>query len=227
MRAGERRLILETPDMHSRPKMQGFIQREVDKPCKQWIHEVLWNKREAERVKLRTPDFVLLPDVECTQKRVCRRLVERPVHTSWQIVDDRQAAILPLLSSFRWRKKEGAFHWLAVVNDTKLRTIRDLRGCHVPMLKELQRLSLEKIKEETGIDSDQIMAYVHYPPSVYQLHIHFKHPVGLHVAYDTLRIHSLSTIINNLVIDPDYYLKSPLQLPVYMNTELYSALDDV
>ena len=224
MRVGERRLILETPDMHTSTKMQAFIQKEVERPCKQWIHEVLCNKRETERVKLRTNDFVLLPDVECAQKRVCRRLVERD--TAWKVVEDSRYSIIPFISSLRSKKKtDGVFHWLAVVTDTSLRTIRDLRGSHVPMLKELQRLCLEKIREETGVDENQIMAYVHYPPSVYQLHIHFKHPVWPYSASDALRVHSMSSIINNLCIDSDYYVKSPLQLPVYLNTDLFSALE--
>ena len=166
--------------------IQGFVEREAQKPCKQWIHEVIAEKREKDRVKLRTPSFVLLPDVKTAKK---------------------------------WDEKK--FHWLALVTDTSLRTLRDLRGRHVEMLKDIQRLALERIKEETELDPDQIMTYIHYPPSVYQLHIHFKHPIGTH---DTLRMHSLANVINNLQLDPDYYAKSDIQLPVYMHSELYSEL---
>ena len=59
---------------------------------------------------------------------------------------------------------------------------------------------------------------------MYQLHIHFKHPVCQHISHDTFRIHSLPSVINNLQIDPEYYAKSVLQLPVYPCTDLYSAL---
>jgi hypothetical protein len=92
------------------------------------------------------------------------------------------------------------------------------------MLKTLNTMCCRRIHEETGIPVDQIMAYVHYPPSVYQLHIHFKHPVGPHISHDTFRIHSLTSIINNLQIDSDYYAKSLLQMPVYPCTDLYRAL---
>jgi m7GpppX diphosphatase len=180
----QRRLILETPEMHRR--LEAYIQREVARPCKQWIHEVLAEKREKDRVKLRTPEFVLLPDVKTSRK-----------------CDDKK------------------FHWLALVTDTEVRTLRDLRGKHVAMLKNIQEQALGKIKEETGLDQEQVMAYVHYPPSVYQLHVHFKHPIGTH---DTLRMHSLANIINNLELDPEYYLKSTLQLPVYVNSDLYTDL---
>ncbi len=75
-----------------------------------------------------------------------------------------------------------------------------------------------------GVDPSQIIAYVHYPPSVYQLHVHFKHVAGGH---DTLRLHPLPTIINNLTIDPEYYSKSHIQLPVYAHTGLYTALQEI
>ena len=179
-----RRLLNETPCMHE--GIQGYVEREAQKPCKQWIHEVIAEKREKNRVKLRTPDFVLLPDVKTTKK--C---------------------------------DEKRFHWLALVTDTTIRTLRDLRGCHVEMLKDIQRQALEKIQEEMDLLPEQIMCYIHYPPSVYQLHIHFRHPIGMH---DTLRMHSLATVINNLELDPEYYAKSTIQMPVYMHSELYSEL---
>jgi hypothetical protein len=134
------------------------------------------------------------------------------------------AWLQPIERRWRSRKPPNFLHWLAVATDTTLRTLRDLRGHHVPMLISLYTQTCQKIHEETGISHDQIMAYVHYPPSVYQLHIHFKHPIGPHISHDSFRIHPLTTVINNLKIDSDYYAKSILQLPVYSHTDLYAAL---
>ena len=226
---GERRLVIESPETYLSSKMQAYITQEATRPCKQWIHEVLSAKREADRVKLRTDAFVLLPDVDALQKRACTRLVpyltdRDPVKPDPFTPDPAQ--LFPACLERRWRPKRAhsPFHWLALLTDTSLKTVRDLRGRHVPMLRELEALCCLKIQEEMGIPPDQVMAYVHYPPSVYQLHIHFKHPVGPHVSHDTFRIHSLASIINNLSIDSEYYAKSLLQLPVYPCTELYSAL---
>lgn len=118
------------------------------------------------------------------------------------------------------------FHWLAVATDTRLRTLRDLRGCHIPILQSLYSMACQKIQEELGVEPGQIMSYIHYPPSVYQLHVHFRNVTGPGAGafQDTLRIHSLTTIINNLQIDPEYYSKSNLQLPVYVHTDLFLAL---
>ena len=64
----EKQLVIETPAMHNSQRMQSFISQEISRPCKQWIHQVILAKRETERIKLRTEQFVLLPDVECINK---------------------------------------------------------------------------------------------------------------------------------------------------------------
>ena len=39
---------------------------------------------------------------------------------------------------------------------------------------------------------------MHYPPSVYQLHVHFSYPYGQYCHRDAYRVHNLAAIINNL-----------------------------
>jgi hypothetical protein len=55
--------------------------------------------------------------------------------------------------------------------------------------------------------------------------VHFKHLAAPGMSHDTLRVHPLQTILNNLEIDPEYYARSFLQMPVYTHTELHLALD--
>ena len=45
-------------------EVQKVIQQEVDRPNKQWIHSVIRGEQEAESVRIRTPDYVVLPDTE-------------------------------------------------------------------------------------------------------------------------------------------------------------------
>ena len=176
--------------------VQAYIAQEVVRPCKQWIHEVLCAKREADRVRLRTETFVLLPNVDTVNKRACMRLTPflsdqpspqhdglHPARSSARLPGSVPPCIFNSILERRWRARRavGALHWLAVVTDKNLRTVRHLRGHQIPMLQQLYTQCCCKIQEETGIPSDQIMAYVHYPPSVYQLHIHFKHPVAPHL----------------------------------------------
>jgi m7GpppX diphosphatase len=117
-------------------------------------------------------------------------------------------------------------NWLAIAHDRDLRTLRDLRGKHVPMLKEMLEVCLQTVEKETGIRQEQVMAYVHYPPSVYQLHVHFSFPYGQYCHRDAYRVHNLASVINNLEIDPDYYLKATLHMAVYRQSLHYAALTE-
>jgi m7GpppX diphosphatase len=94
------------------------------------------------------------------------------------------------------------------------------------MLKRMLQDSMAAIEQHTGIPRDQVMAYVHYPPSVYQLHVHFSYPYGQFCHRDAYRVHSLETIINNLEIDSDYYAKATLHLAMYRQSPHYLALCD-
>jgi diadenosine tetraphosphate (Ap4A) HIT family hydrolase len=59
--------------MHESSLVQNFIQQEIGKPSKVWVQEVVNEKRECEFVKLRTPEFVLLPDSNA-QRRQCKSI---------------------------------------------------------------------------------------------------------------------------------------------------------
>ena len=60
---GRSRFFTETPIFYQSYEVQSFIEQEVKKPSKMWAHEVVEGKRENDSVRLRTPDFVLLPDL--------------------------------------------------------------------------------------------------------------------------------------------------------------------
>ena len=107
-------------------------------------------------------------------------------------------------------------------SDKRLRTLRDLRGEHCGLLQRIYTQGCRQIRAETGRDPNQIMVYIHYPPSVYQLHVHFKYPVS--PSHDAFRVHPVLNIINNLKINSDYYARSALHLPVYINSDLYNVV---
>jgi hypothetical protein len=69
------RFITETPGFHSSGVVQTFIEQEVMKPSKAWVQEVVGNKREMEAVKLRTPEFVLLPDLNPSRRQHQQQLL--------------------------------------------------------------------------------------------------------------------------------------------------------
>ena len=189
-------LLAETPAMHARAT--GFIEQEVKRPSKQWIASIISGDQEKDQVILRTDEFVLLPDTE----RVNRY----------------------------WRTGRGSpkgrmtLNWLAIVHDLRVRTLRDLSGEHLPMLRRMLEACMAQVEEATGLPREQVMAYVHYPPSVYQLHVHFSYPYGQFCHRDAYRVHSLQGIINNLEIDTGYYAKSTLLLAMHRQSAHCLAL---
>jgi hypothetical protein len=201
------RFLVETGEMHGSAETRAFIEQEVERPSKQWVGEVVQSSRESEFVKLRTEDFVLLPDINCN-RRVCKPAA-RPGR-------GRVGAEPP---------PPRRFNWLAIVTDPSIRCIRDLRGEHVQMLERLQGQCVRAIQREYDVSEGDIMVFANYPPSVYRLHFHLCAPFFKPSAYDAFRMHPLSAIINNLRINGDYYALSSIQIPVHRNSELYRSVE--
>eukprot|EP00960_Hanusia_phi_P075096 768373-Hanusia_phi.AAC.13 len=114
-------------------------------------------------------------------------------------------------------------NWLAVIKDRSLRSLRDLRGRHVKMLKRVRLLCTEYILANTSWKRHNIMAYVHYLPSVFQLHIHFCAPYGSYTTLDVFKVHPLDSVIGNLDMDGDYYRKATLSTIVVGNAGLLAV----
>jgi hypothetical protein len=195
-------LLGETPEMHAAQGMARFIEQEVGRPSKQWICSIIDGNQEQDEVIHRTEDYVHLPDTERANRY-------------WRITHNARPV---------GRGPRRVLNWLAIAHDKRLRTLRDLRGCHAPMLREMLDTCTQIIENETGIRREQVMAYVHYPPSVYQLHVHFSYPFTQYCHRNTFRVHSLATVIDNLQLDPDYYAKATLYMAVYRQSLHFHAL---
>ena len=219
----------ETPSLYASPSAVHFVEQEVRRPSKQWITSIIDGVQEKDQVILRTDDFVLLPDTERVN-RYGQLHSPTPITQTNAMSQWRRHT-----SSFRPRAGANMLHhdpciqkpilnWLGIALDMRLRTLRDLRGEHVPMLQNMLDAAMATIESHAGIPREQVMAYVHYPPSVYQLHVHFSFPYGQYCHRDTYRVHSLQAIINNLHVDPSYYVSSTLFLAMFRHSQYYQAL---
>ena len=101
-------------------------------------------------------------------------------HAQWTIVTD---------------KLSTNPRYLVVFKDRSLKTIRDLRVLHLPMLRQLQRLVPAYFQKP-------MQCFFHYFPSVYQLHMHIA-PEKNHRITD--RAHPLNCVINNLQNNSNHY----------------------
>lgn len=232
----------EAPKHHFSDSVQSFIHHEIHKPNKVWARQVIESERETENVKLRTDDFVLLPDLMTNRRqyKYCENRVGYPFYQFKRRPVDADASLSQKAVARIYRPEtcdapsgcEGvgthkSLNWLAIVADPSIRTIRDLRGEHLPMLQELQDRCLEVIASETKIERHNVMVFANYPPSVYKLHFHFCAPFFKSSAYDGFRMHPLSQIINNLKVCPDYYRVSTIDVPLHVNSELYRVVQAI
>lgn len=76
------------------------------------------------------------------------------------------------------------------------------------MLRTMLDECMAAIERKTFIPRSRVMAYVHYPPSVYQLHVHFVSPYTLHK--DPYRVHSLVRVPTILSLECQLSLESQL-----------------
>lgn len=218
-------LRVETARLHASPEMQQWLSDETSKPSKRWIHDVIHRKREEDNIRLKTDEFILLPDVTPTPKyrlfpwqhpsrpRIPRSCIPT-AHESeaWQTPRHQRGECDPR-------------HWLAIVTDLKLRSIRDLRGEHLSMLRALEWQCTEAmLKAHPTLRREDVMIFANYPPSVYQLHFHVCVPFKRQAPYDAFRIHPLHTIINNIEVSGTFYRDSSFKVPVQRNSELCHIL---
>lgn len=195
------KLVEETSDMYHSTEAQAYISSDMNHPNKRWVQQIASQEKEQEHVKLIHKDFVLLPDT----KNIYRR---------W-------ATVSKTSSTF--------FNWMIIVTDPTLRNIRDLRACHIPLLQNIMKLGIKRVRTDfPQILEEDIMIYANYPPSVHRLHFHICCPFFYASAFDAFRMHPLRSIINNLVIDPEYYAISTFTVPLHENApllEVYRNID--
>ncbi len=131
-----------------------------------------------------------------------------------------------LLPDLKWDGKTvDNLYLLAICFDRNIKSIRDLNGSHLPLLRNIREKGLETIETKYGVSRSQIRAYFHYQPSFYHLHVHFSY-IKFEVTGGE-RNHLLDTVINNIELVSDYYQKSSLTFLVRDNDKLFDAYKSV
>ena len=101
-----------------------------------------------------------------------------------------------------------------------LKTVRDLRAEHLPMLKSCRDESLKAIEEKWGLDPSKVRAYFHYLPTYYHLHVHFTH---VDVKCERAIV-TLDEAISNIELMGDYYEKCSMTYQIGADMELTKIL---
>jgi hypothetical protein len=121
-------------------------------------------------------------------------LIDKPEETSEVVFLNRSEWMLVQGSSYN-----SDVRYLVIFKDKTLKTIRDLRQKHVPMLKEVEHDVMEFLSENK-IRGDYKM-YFHYLPSVFQLHLH----VCCSTAGDSIRRQYLHCVVRNICAKDTWY----------------------
>lgn len=103
-------------------------------------------------------------------------------------------------------------YYLVLVKRQDLCSLRNLTNKEIPLLEHILEKGLNIIEKKHGIDRNKIRTYIHYRPSVWQLHIHFNHLNCKNATCSIDYSHQLTSVIQNLKLDGSYYQKINLRI---------------
>lgn len=71
-----------------------------------------------------------------------------------------------LLPDAKWdRKTLGSLYLLAIAHSSSIKSLRDLRKSHIPMLKSIKEEATRVALTKWGIERGRLRFYIHYQPS--------------------------------------------------------------
>jgi len=104
--------------------------------------------------------------------------------------------------------------------------MRDLRGPdHLPMLYAMLEECAPVLERVYGVPRDQLQWYFHYPPQFYHAHVHVNR-LNQEWGAPVERAHLLQDVIQNLEMDPNYYLKRTLTYKLSIADPLYKRMQE-
>ncbi|XP_066507599.1 m7GpppX diphosphatase [Hoplias malabaricus] len=120
-----------------------------------------------------------------------------------------------LLPDFKWDQKQlDDLYLIAIVHRRDIKSLRDLTGDELPLLRNIRQKGLEAIEKRFGVRQSKLRVYLHYQPSYYHLHVHFTSLDYEAPGCGVERAHLLSDVIQNLENDPRFYHQRSITFPL-------------
>ncbi|KRZ51959.1 m7GpppX diphosphatase, partial [Trichinella nativa] len=130
-----------------------------------------------------------------------------------------------LAPSLRWDGKDvNQLYLTAICRRQNLKSLRDLRAEHLPMLQNIFTKSTVTIEERYGVPVNRLCIFFHYQPTYYHLHIHFTHLREATAGTSVGRAHLYADVVDNLRSDSDYYAKRTMHFSLRNNDPLLHEL---
>merc|ERR1712086_267968 len=141
------------------------------------------------------------------------------------VIPQLSCAQVIVVKDYKWQDESNTdnLYFLALFRDLAVRSLRDLRSCHVAALRRVQSDVLPGVAAKFNVQPSQLIAYVHYHPTFWYFHIHIvncKHAIfdseSSNTALHALdRYHRLDTIVALLEANGEYF--ATVALPVLLN----------
>lgn len=126
-----------------------------------------------------------------------------------------------LLPDLKWDGRTlETMYVLALPHKRDIKSLRELDGSHLPLLKNIRDAGCDAIKRTYGLSRSRLRIYFHYQPSFYHLHVHFNPCKTEAPGIFCEKSHLLDTVINNLELAPDYYKRATLSFVAYEGDKL-------
>lgn len=126
-----------------------------------------------------------------------------------------------MVNDLKWDGNPGTLKLIALPFK-RVRSIRELDGSHLPLLKNIRDAGTSVIAKKFNIPVSQLRIYLHYQPSYYYLHVHFAYLMFETPGVYVEKAHLLSMVIKNLELMPDYYAKAVLSYVVAEGDPLFN-----
>jgi m7GpppX diphosphatase len=182
-------LIRETPEIY-RHVHETYIAGVPD-AATAWVYKILSLEKERERLLHADDDFLLNTDPK------------------WQTHPD--CATTDRASWFN-HPSVMDLYCLGLCQRRDVRSLRDLRAEHLPMLRAMLRVARDVIARVYGVHEEDMRVFVHYPPQFYHFHVHYQALSAQEVGCQTERAHLLEDIIDNIERDGDFYAKANISV---------------
>lgn len=141
--------------------------------------------------------------------------------------DDNPETGFILLPDLKWDGRSiETLYLLAITHARDIKSLRDLKAQHLPLLRNIREKTAEAIEQRYGLAASQLRMYFHYQPSFYHLHIHINPIRNDAPGIWCEKSHMLDTVINNLELMSDYYEKATLPFVLYEGNKLLNLYEE-
>jgi m7GpppX diphosphatase len=139
-------------------------------------------------------------------------------HNEEVIYEDELFVLCPNIT---WeRSKPSEVYCLAIVK-LDIKSLRDIRD--FTFLEKMKKIVYDLYEKQFNIRSDEIIAYFHYLPSFWHLHIHFSTSSAVVLGSNRFVAKAilLDDVISNVKMNPNYYELCDLTIQVQETSPIY------